>query len=319
MFQSFETESFSGPSSKNNSVSSSPENKLEYEITYNLVKSDSHEKDQSNLQAIINHPVIAQNSCQEFIDLLCHSKYYRPAQWRHAMRTNPVTWYMDTADLDLRARNVNFRCRVTPYLPDHFELAVKGKAQAFNGPGGLLRHEDELHTARMVLDPTSFTDAVSTELLVPAHGKDTYFFFASDVERTLVSFMAEINGKRAIAEAAFDDINYIVQTNNPDQPLASFYRLCQIETEYVNPASSVHQAAAKRLGLGHLDKDEVEQLLKMATNRIEAAVSDLAIAIEPSDLSKGCIGFEQLAKYQGREKAVPAVKFPAHAPISLAL
>jgi hypothetical protein len=300
-----------------NSALSDNQSKVEYEITHNLIKTGDDDNDVRNLHRLLTHPMITNHASLEYVERLRGIKpYYKPSPVHPAANmTRPVTWYMDDENLVLRERDVNWRLRLTPGLDSYVESAVKGKAQAFNGPGGLARHEDELKSSMAITDPHAFTDPVSQELVRPVLDKTQYFYHASDVTRHIIGVPFEINGRTGIAEIAFDDITYIKQTGDAHTPLKSFYRLCQFEVEYANPESDGHKHIAEAMGLSHFSKEEIAQGLHYAVDLVLSAAKNLGIDLIPSDDSKGCIGFKQLALDQGLPKATPPLRtFPSYTP-----
>lgn len=284
--------------------------KAEYEVTDNFVFSGCHDNDEFNLHRLINHPSIMTSASRDYVDQLKGKKFYRPSPYPHALTTSPQTWYLNTARQALRGTD-NLRVRFTPYLPNYFELAVKGKAVGFNGPGGLSRHEDELHTDYPQFDPMAFTDPVSQEILAPilrdSNGdrRKLFFFLATNVDRYTVGIEGMVNGKKGMSEIAFDIIRYQYHGDKADEPLVTFHRLCQNEREYMNPHSDIHKDFCAKMGYEMFKPKEIEMLLHQSSELVRDAAKDLGIGLEPCPQSKGQIGFEELARHQGMKVAQP--------------
>lgn len=280
--------------------------KTEFEITYNLKQSRNPQTDIDNLRAIAK--IISADADPAITAVVCDEVYSRKIPGMPAARlSNPITWYADTAEQDLQEQGTNFRGRIAAFSAKlWFQLAVKGDAQKFNGPGGLARHEDEItQIGRIHFNPASFSDPVSRRLLAVLNERDAHLYFSTDVERIHIPIIENSDGGRGVAEIAFDAIRYKVQTENPQEPLVTFHRLCQVETEYMNPRSEAHYEMGQQLGLRTLDEAHIEQVLQAATRRWMTVAEKLGIEVEASDPSKGCIGFQKLAEYQGLAKAVP--------------
>lgn len=290
--------------------------KAEYEVTNNFA-SGCPDQDVENLRQLVNHPSIVARASHAYVEQLQGEKFYLKGLYDHSLMTRPQTWYLNTKDQALRGTD-NLRVRFTPYLRNYYELAVKGKASIFNGPGGLSRHEDELVTSHLQLDPRAFTDPTSQEILAPLladinNGKGIFFFFATKVERHLVGIEGEVNGKKAMCEAAFDIIEYQCNGHDPDEPLITFSRLCQSEREYMNPYSDLHKEFCHNMGYHEiLTIPEIEILLHESSELIYNAANELGIKLDPCLYSKGQIGFMELARHQGLTQAVPPQeRFPA--------
>ena len=284
--------------------------KAEYEVTDNFVSAGCPDQDELNLHRLINHPQIIGHASHDYVEQLKGKKFYRESPYPHALRTSPQTWYLNTARQALRGTD-NLRVRFTPYLPNYFELAVKWTAVGFNGPGGLSRHEDELHTDSLLLNPDAFTDPVSREILEPimtnskGERRKLFFFLASNVDRYTVGIEGTVNGKKGMSEIAFDVIRYQYHGDKTDEPLVTFYRLCQNEREYMNPHSDIHKDFCAKMGYEMFKPKEIEMLLHQSSELVRNAAKDLDIELEPCPQSKGQIGFEQLARHQGMKVAKP--------------
>lgn len=284
--------------------------KAEYEVTDNIVHSGCHDRDEENLKRLLNHPDIVARASAPYVEKLRGKKFYRASEYDHALKTLPQTWYLNTKDQALKGTD-NLRVRFTPYLDKYFELAVKGKAAKFNGPGGLLRHEDEIHSGFLQLDPRAFTDPVSREIVNPLVDQTIHFFHLTSVTRYLVGIEDEVNGQKGMSEIAFDIIRYQHHTDHPDEPLRTFFRLCQNEREYLNPNSDLHRPFCQEMGYEMMQPEEIERLLDQSSKIVRTAAQDLGIDMEPCPYSKGQIGFAELGRAQGRVLAAPpSLRFP---------
>jgi hypothetical protein len=232
--------------------------------------------------------------------------------------THPVSCYLDNDARALYNSGATFRLRLTPNQPDYIQWSVKGKGRGFDGPGGAIRHEDEVVTDSLIVQSNPFTNATTLELLAPLQGQTLAFYFATDVRRQMVGVPVVVGDKRAIFEVSADPIYFrrLVQDGPLDltrsfnrHAIETYHTLHQIEVEYVHPKSAdPHMARlAEAMGLSQMNKAEIEEAMHIVRATIMRVAADLGIALDPNEKSKAGTGFETLPEGARPVRIEPAI------------